>query len=420
MASDLLDVDVAVVGGGVIGVAIAWRLARLGLGVTVIEQSRIGAGASLRNAGQIRAGEVTPLAAPGALSDTCRVLFERHAPVRVLAAPTPRMARWLWLFTRSSRQALEPRRQALAALGHLSQDLMADFARDHPELVNMAPAGALNVYETTAGLARAETDAEVTRAHGFACELLDRSSAQAIEPMLGDRIAGALFFPNDGHLDPRAYLSALWTDAEQAGARLVSGAAALKIEVSDRRAEAVLVGSRRVKARTIVLACGHATSQLTQPLGVNLPLATGKGYTVDVAGPGELSHPLVFVERHFAATPIRGAVRLAGGMIVGARTQTASVPRGATEALERRARELLPSLGTHRVDAPWAGLRPLTPDGLPVIGRIPRVPNLLIAAGHGMMGVTYSLGTAELIAALCRSSPAKQHVRPFSPERFQH
>ena len=307
MASNLPDVDVAVVGGGVIGVAIAWRLARLGLTVTVIEQSRIGAGASLRNAGQIRAGEVTPLAAPGAVWDTCRVFFDRHAPVRVLAAPTPRMARWLWRFARSSRQAIEPRREALAVLGHLSQDLMADFARDHPELVNAEPAGALDVYETAAGLVRAATDAEEARAHGFACELVDRASAQAIEPMLGDRIAGALFFPNDNHLDPRAYLAALWAEAEQAGARLLSGEPALKIEVSGGRAEAVCGRQQAREGSYDRSRVWAPTSRLTRPLGVDLPLATGRGYTVDLAGTGELSHPLVFVERHFAATPMRGA-----------------------------------------------------------------------------------------------------------------
>ena len=105
-------------------------------------------------------------------------------------------------------------------------------------------------------------------------------------------------------------------------------------------------------------------------------------------------------------------------MIVGRPKQTASVPRGATEALERRARELLPSLGTFRVEAPWGGAASSDPRWASGHRRRSRIPNLLIAAGHGMMGVTYSLGTAELIAALCRSGPSQADVRPFSPERF--
>jgi D-amino-acid dehydrogenase len=410
------SVDVAVVGGGIMGVATAWRAARLGLRVALFEEAELGAGASLRNAGQVRTSEVSPLAAPGAVRDASRLFLQRHAPIRVLGYPTPGLIKWLWQFARATRQPLEPRRQALAALGRLSQELFADFARDHPELINPTSGGALDVYETATGLAGAEAEVKLARAHGFPCDLVDGAAARTLEPMLGNGIAGALYFPKDTHVDPWAFLSALRNEAELAGAELTTGQRVDGVQLVNGHADGLSIGRGRVKARTIVLACGHATPRLTRSLGLRLPLTSGKGYTVDIAGPPELSLPLVFVERHFAATPMTGSVRIAGGMIVGARTAT--VPRGSTETLEHRAREVLPSLGQRVVARPWAGLRPLTPDGLPVIGRFGRIPNLLVAAGHGMLGVTYSLATAELIAGLCGTDASAAQTRPFSPDRF--
>ena len=408
--------DVVVVGGGIIGVATAWRLTALGVSVALFERDEIGAGASRRNAGQIRAGECTPLASPGAIRDTVASLWKRHAPVRILAPPTPSLIRWLWTFARATRSPLGPRRHALARLGHLSEDMVADFVRRHPELDRPEPRGALDVFETSAGMVSAAEEEGVIRSHGFRCELLGADDARSIEPMLTGRTAGALWFPADRCVDPQGLLDALAAEARDAGAELFTGQVVERIVASEGRAPAVVVDGHVVSARTIVLACGHATGRLTRPLGVVTPIRPGKGYTVDVVGASALRVPVVFVERHAAATPLDGRIRLAGGMIVGARRS--NVPRGAADALSGSVREVLRGLGDVVAAQPWAGLRPLTPDGLPLIGRLAGMPSLVVAAGHGMLGITYALGTAELVAKICVGSDPEVDTAAFSPDRF--
>jgi D-amino-acid dehydrogenase len=410
------SLDVAVVGGGVIGVASAWRLAARGVNVGLFEQHALGTGASLRNAGQVRTSECTPLAAPGAIRDGIRGLTRRHASIRVLRRPTPSLIRWLWCFARATREPLDPRRLALADLGHLSHDLFADFARHHSELL-IGERGALDVFETPSGWNSARMEASVAREHGFSCEALNLEEARAVEPMLGDSVEGALWFPSDTSVEPHQFLAALASEAREAGAQLYAAHAVERIVTSGARALAIRVNGRTINVRTVVLACGHATTGMTRQLGLRAPLMTGMGYTVDLRASRSLRVPLVFVERHVAATPLGARARLAGGMIVGARKPR--VPRGAAAALERSVRDVLPGLAATRISPPWAGLRPLTPDGLPMIGRFSQLPNVVAATGHGMLGVTYALGTAELVAEICAGARHESSgSAAFSPDRF--
>jgi D-amino-acid dehydrogenase len=408
--------DVAVVGGGVIGVAAAWRLASLGVDVGLFERDELGSGASLGNAGQLRVSECIPLAAPGAISDAVRAFPRRHAPVRIASSPTPSSIRWLLSFASAARKPSHERQRALAMLGHLSRDLFIELAGRHGELLAQGSHGALDVYETASALRSAHDEAAISRAHGFTCEVLGREEARSLEPMLASGIAGALWFPEDTSVDPRNLLNVLSREARQAGARIFSGQRVRRIVCCYRRAQAIVLDRTVVKARTIVIACGHATGSLTRPLGLQVAITTGKGCTLDLVQPRPLTVPVVFVERHAAASPLGGRTRIAGGMVVGARR--ARVSASAAGALERSVREVLPGLDCRRASQPWAGLRPLTPDGLPLIGRSAQMANLLVAAGHGMLGVTQALGTAELVSALCTGHGREPDLSAFSPDRF--
>jgi D-amino-acid dehydrogenase len=406
-------VDVVIVGGGAIGLAAALMLARDGREVVVIERERPGAGASYGNAGQVRVSECMPLASRAALREAVRTAWSPRAPVRVAVPATRGTARWGRRFVRAARSPITERAAALAALGRLSRTLLDELVLARPDARVGWRSGALDVYETHGGLNAAAHDADLAHRHGFSCDVLDAGAARRLEPLLGESIAGALHFPGDGSLEPAALVAALEQLGRTAGVEILAGRAADSLVVRDGDVHAVVGDGAAVRCRHVILAGG---TQALDMLQQRWPVVPGRGFTLDLATAAPLARPLVLAERHAAATPLDGRVRLAGGMVIGARrAQTA--PRAGL-ALARGIADVLPALAGARVTQRWTGMRPMTPDGLPLIGPTAPGGTVLVAAGHGMLGMTYALGTGSLIADLVAGRAPAIDVTPFSPMRF--
>jgi D-amino-acid dehydrogenase len=408
--------DVVVVGGGIIGVAIAHRLAADGADVELLERGAIGGGASDGNAGQLRVSECVPLAAPGVIGETLRFAVRRHAPVRVKPTAHPARVRWLLDFARATRRPLERRTRALADLGHVSAEAMRALVPELPASVRHVR-GALDVFETPGGMQIADRDARLAAQHGFPCEVLDAREVRALEPALGDDIAGALHFPGDCSVDPRAFVAFLAERATAAGATLRARAEVRRLMTS-ADSVAVSTDDHVVVAKQVVLAGGTQTSALVEALGARLALLPGKGYSVDVAATGARlpARPAVLMERHAAVTPMGDRARLACGMVVGA--SDLRVPGRVVQRLLSDLQGPLPALRGARVIRRWAGSRPLTPDGVPLIGRLPGHPRIAVATGHAMLGVTFALGTAAMVSAIVAGRDAPTDLAPFDPGRF--
>jgi D-amino-acid dehydrogenase len=408
-----MDADVVVVGGGAIGVCCAYELARRGIGVTLIERGEeLAAGASSGNAGLLCPSHSAPIANPASVRNGLRWMLDAESPFYL--RPRPAVAPWLARFVRASTsgRAAEGTR-IIRELSVASLELHAELSASGLQ-TGFERRGILNVYETEAAFALAQRHAEGT---GLNAGVLGPDETRELEPAVGERVAGSVYFPDEAHCDPLAFVYAVARAAREAGATIDT---AVRVDRLRRSNGGIALdtshGTRR--AGTVVLAAGAWTSTLAVPLGVFLPQEGGKGYHLDLAPTRRDPHiPISFDEAHVIATPLPGRLRLSGTLeLAGLDT---SISRVRVDAIRRAAARVL-AIDDERAEIDvWAGLRPCTPDGLPVIGRPFGVEPLVLATGHARKGLSLSPITGRLVAELVAGEAPSFDLAPLSPDRFR-
>ncbi|MEP7105369.1 MAG: FAD-dependent oxidoreductase, partial [Chloroflexota bacterium] len=350
-----------VVGGGAVGVACAYELARRGARVTLLEsEPELGLGCSYGNAGLVGSEVATPLATPTALREGMRWLFAPDAPFH--APLRPRLLPWMLRFalaSRRSRSAAAAR--ALLPLGRDSYRMHLEYAAAGLE-VGLRQRGALLTWETERGFAAGGP------AHAQEGTLLSGDEARRAAPGLAPRIAGAVYVDAVAHCDSLLWTRGVGAAAAGLGAELAPGTAVRGLLVEGGRVSGVETEAGPLRAGVVVLAAGVWSRALLRPLGISLPLEAGKGYHVDVdTAAGDPSLPVYMQESHVVATPLGRCLRLAGTLELSGLDASISTRR--SDAVAAAAARTLPGIGGRRRQEVWAGLRPCTADGIPVIGR---------------------------------------------------
>ncbi len=406
-----MEPDVVIVGGGAIGASAALELAGRGARVTLLERGEaLAAGCSAGNAGLISPSHSLPLATPAALRDGVRWMLKPDSPFYL--RPRPGVLPWLARFTAACRtERAERAMRVIRALSLASLDLHALLAGLGTTFERR---GTLSVYETEGGFAAGRREAE---ASGLRAQVLSIEEARELEPALAASLAGGVFHPDEAHLDPLRYVQAIGEAAAAAGAEIRTR---VDVHALCRRNGAVSVETSEGELRpeTLVLAAGVWTAKLARGLGVFVPLEGGKGYHIDLAtAPGDPRVPVFMQEARTIATPLDGRLRLSGTLELAG--LDLSVSRVRVEAIGRAAARVLQGQNSRRVVETWAGLRPCTPDGLPVIGRPAQLPSLVLATGHAMKGLALAPVTAHLVAELVAGEPSSHDLAPLSPDRFR-
>ncbi len=395
-----------VVGGGAVGAAAAYELARRGASVTLLERSTGTAGCSYGNAGLICPSHADALASPAAVRDGLAFLARRDGPFRL--RPRPSLLPWLARFGAASLPRRSARATAvLRALADASLALHEGLARAGLA-TGFARRGTLSVFESARGFERVRRDPP------GGARVLDPDAARELAPALAPRIAGALFHAGDAHCDPGALVEALLGAARDHGAEIRSGVELLALRRSNGRIAGLDTTAGAVAAGAVVLAAGTWSRALARDVGVTVPLEAAKGYHVEVETDAlDAGMPVYMEEARVIATPLPGRVRLAGTLdLSGLDLSVDPVRLGALARAADRTLRLPRGARTVRV---WRGLRPCTPDGLPVVGRAPGVENLVLATGHAMLGITLAPVTGEMVAAAVAGDPVPHELRP---ERF--
>jgi D-amino-acid dehydrogenase len=407
--------EIVVIGAGAIGASAAYALARDGHDVALLERGAVGMGASAGTACMVTSSHAERMATPATLLEGIRFLTDPSGPLSL--RPRPRLVPWLARFAAASLRT----RDARAGTALLRELAIASVALhrewDNELETGLVVAGTLNVHLTEAGLATRNAVADEHRAAGIAVELLDAAELHARQPAIVGAL-GAAFYPGDAHVDSLRYVQRVAEHAGRLGATVVEQVEVLRVgrASSDLRIETT---SGTIAAERVVLAGGVWSRRLAGDLGVGLPLEGAKGYHVELEGLEQaVQQPVFLSETRVVVTPLAGRLRLAGTLELG--SDPDALGRRRVDAVLAAGSRHITGVSGARVSHVWRGLRPVAPDGMPIVGRSPHDDRVILATGHGMLGITLAPITAEQVATLAAGSDLAPELALLRPERFRH
>lgn len=406
--------DVVVIGGGVIGLSVAAFAAESGAKVILLERDELGQACSYANAGLIVPSFSLPLAGPSTLRQLPQLLFGKHRMVGFRPRLDPGLYRWvLRFFQACSRDAMVATATQLGRFAKRSQEIFSHWS-SREGLPGLRREGWLHMYETEAGLEGAKQEAALLEQLGMTVETLGPSQVRSLEREVKVPFAGGVLYPAESHAEPYAFCTWLAERARSHGTLLQEGVRVHGMESNGRRITGLDLSHGRVQADHYVVAAGSWSRQLVERYLGWLPVEAGKGYSITSLAPASVPHrPLMFGERHIVVTPFDDRLRLTTGMDL----------TGVVDGVDGGSIERLKQVGRHWLapDAEleeWFGHRPMTPDGLPIVGATQRLPNLWLATGHGQLGLTLAPVTGQILAAQLAGEDPPLDPAAIAPARF--
>ena len=414
---------VIVLGSGVIGVTAAWYLAKAGHEVTVLDrQPDPGRETSFANAGQLSYGYSSPWAGPGIPLKAVKWLLMHHRPFVFWPQPEPLMWGWLARMAMNCTAAAYARNKArMVRIAEYSRTALAELRAETGIAFDHGAGGTLQLFRDGKQLDAVGGDTAVLRQYGVAFEVLDPAGCVAAEPALGrvrDRFVGGLRLPGDETGDAFKFTGALAALAAGAGVVIRQGVTVLGLREEGGRVTAAETSHGDVVGDAFVASLGSHTPALLRPLGLHLPVQPVKGYslTLPITDPDGAPVSTVMDETYkIAITRLGDRIRVGGTAEIAGFSDSLRRPR--RETLRFSVCDLFPGGGDVSGAAFWTGLRPMTPDGTPIIGRT-RLPNLFTNTGHGTLGWTMACGSGRLIADIVSGRPTEIEDGDLSLDRY--
>jgi glycine/D-amino acid oxidase-like deaminating enzyme len=418
------DDPVVVVGGGAVGLCLAHYLAAAGVAVEVVERAAVGSGASWGNAGWVCRSHSAPIAAPGVISYVLRSLGRPDSPLYLRPSLDPALALWALRFWRSCRAA--PFRRGYAALVELNRPTfeLFDGLRDAGVETTLRTPGLVHAF-LSVDAARHHLALQRTMA-GAGYEVPDDvttgDAVRSIDAALGRRVAAAYRVAGEGLVDPDRLVGSLAASLVKAGARVHEDRAVTGCSRSNGRVVGVRTTRGDLRCSAVVVAAGTWSSPLLRELGHRLPLQAGKGYSFSVKLGAAPRHPLYLGDKRIVASPMNGTVRIAGTMELSGNNRRLDWRR--IVAVAAASRHYLgdwyddPDDLIGLIRDPWVGGRPLLPDSLPVIDRLPGQQNVFVTTGHGMLGITLAAASGRALSDYMLSGRRPRVLAPFRFDRF--
>jgi D-amino-acid dehydrogenase len=409
---------VAIIGAGVIGLMAAYELRRRGVEVVLLDRGRPELVCSRGNTGWVVPSFSGPLPAPGLIAQSLRWMLSRGSPLHIKPRLDPGTARWLWQFWRHCN----PRdyHAGLNAVTRLNQRTMALFDALQADGIafEMHSDGVLFAFLTEDAHQHIFKELQELAPPGdMAPQSLDARGVRALEPQLSHSIVGGILAPGERHLRPESLMTALDKRLRAMNIEIQFGVEVTGAERRGPKALCVVAAGGQVEADAFLIAAGAWSAVLSRHFGFTFPLQPGKGYSLTFRTPPvTLRRPVYLDEARVACSPFDDGLRLAGTMELSGLSTSHDLRRIA--AIERAAARYFDPWKTGAPYTAWMGMRPMTPDGLPVIGRAPGLENVYLATGHAMLGMTLAPVTGAVIADLMCGQTPDVDLTLFSPARF--
>jgi D-amino-acid dehydrogenase len=412
--------NILVIGGGVIGLSSAYYLRKHGATVTVLEMNDIGNGCSMHNAGYVCPSHFVPLTAPGVFSQGLKWMFNPASPLYIKPRLDFDFLAWSVKFARSCNERVAQR--AMPILRDLlleSQQLYEQLFRDEALDCDYQKRGLTVLFNSEKGKASAEHEADVSNKLGIQANLMGQNELRERDSAIEFAARGGVHFPGDAMLVPATFVKNLATLLEKQGVVINRNCRVESFERERGRITRVRTNKGTFEADEFVLASGAWSQLLARDLGLRMMLQAGKGYSITYKRPPLIPKlPYIFSERRAAITPFANAIRFAGTMEIAGISTTIN---------RRRVEAILDAIPFYIKNIPrpqsalgevWGGMRPVTPDGMPYIGRFKQIPNLIAATGHAMIGMCLAPITGKIISELVSSGSSDRDLVLLDPNRF--
>ena len=410
--------SVIIIGGGIIGLCSAYYLQKEGHKVTVIDKSDFSSGASYINAGYITPSHIISLAAPGMINKGIKWMFNSSSPFYVKPRLNYDFLKWSLAFKKSATaQKVEKAIPVIKDINLLSRELYQEMKNSNEFDFFHQHKGLLMYYQTEkAGEEEWETGQRAIK-EGLKVENLSKEEVQKIEKNIALNIKGAVYYHSDAHMTPNNFMQQLKTYLKNNGVSILGNEEVVDVITSDDKVTAIKTTNLQIKSDEFVIATGSWSQNFTKKLGIKIPIQAGKGYSINTQKETNITIPAILMEAKVAVTPMNGFTRFAGTMEIGGINHKIDPKR--VNAIANAAEEFYPNvkINQQEKEAAKCGLRPLSPDGLPYIGKSSKCKNVTFATGHAMMGWSLGPATGKLVSEIISDKKTSLGLNPFHPDR---
>ncbi len=408
-----------VIGGGIVGLSCAYYLLKEGHQVTILDKSNLSKGASYVNAGYLTPSHIIPLASPGMMAKGIKWMFNSSSPFYMKPRLNMDFLRWAWYFNRSSTKTnVEKAIPLIKDINLLSKDLYTSM-HTSGELgdFQLEKKGLLMLYKTQKEGAHEREVAHRAKDEGLEVKELSLTELNNLQPQLSEEIKGAVHYKCDAHTSPGEIMGKLKKYLKEQGVLFKIEEEVIDFKTNDSKITSVVTNKEKYSADEVVLASGSWSQSLAKKLQLNIPIQPGKGYRINVNRATPVQLPAILMEAKVAVTPMKNFTRFAGTMeLSGINTK---IRKERVAAIAKAAENYYQNfqINSEEKEAAQCGLRPVSPDGLPYIGKTTKWKNITLATGHAMMGWSLGPATGKLVSEIIGEKKFSMPIDGFHPER---
>ncbi|MDP5082480.1 MAG: FAD-dependent oxidoreductase [Winogradskyella sp.] len=409
---------VIVIGGGIIGLCSAYYLQKEDFQVTVVDQSNLDAGASYVNAGYLSPSHIIPLSAPGVMKKGLQWMFNSSSPLYIKPRLNSDFLSWVWAFNKScNANHVKKAAPVIRDISTLSQRLFEEIKTSEKFTAHYEKKGLLMLCQTEKLLEEELKMVDLAVELGLDAKEMTLNQIKELEPNVDINAIGAAYFKCDHHSTPHEFMTEMKSYLKNVGVTFYTNEKVDDIIVTNKNITALKTNKQTLTADEIFLAAGSWSALLCKKLDLNLLLQAGKGYRINTERYTGITIPAILAEAKTAVTPMHGFTRFAGTMEIAGINHNINKVR--VDAISNAVSNYYPNLKITQDEKDQAacGLRPVSPDGLPYIGKSDKCKNLTIATGHAMMGWSMGTATGLLVSEIITNKKPILDINPFHPER---